>query len=85
MVEILSPSTAHRDRGIKRKLYERQGVAQYWIVDLDTETVEVWTVASRPSEMPALQRFTGSLPVRLGDRLVGEIDLADVFRVDRGD
>ena len=34
VVEILSPSTASRDRGRKRDLYARTGVAHYWYVDL---------------------------------------------------
>ena len=79
VVEILSPTTSGRDRGVKRKLYERQGVGQYWIVDLDAEAVELWTFGARPSEEPALQRFTDRVPVRLGGETVGEVDLAAVF------
>lgn len=33
VVEILSPSTSGRDRGIKRALYERTGIGEYWVVD----------------------------------------------------
>lgn len=33
VVEILSPSTADNDRDLKRRLYERSHVAEYWIVD----------------------------------------------------
>jgi Uma2 family endonuclease len=33
VVEILSPSTRRRDEGIKRQLFERTGVREYWIVD----------------------------------------------------
>jgi len=82
VIEILSPTTAHRDRGVKRKLYERQGVRQYWIVDLDTEVVEVWTFGDRSPEAQVFQRFADSLPVRLGCEEVGEIDLAEVFAAD---
>lgn len=32
VVEILSPSTAARDHVIKRALYERHGVREYWLV-----------------------------------------------------
>ena len=35
IVEVISPSTARNDRGRKRRRYQRSGVAQYWIVDLD--------------------------------------------------
>lgn len=41
VVEVLSPATAQRDQVIKRRLYGRHGVREYWIVDPDTLTVEV--------------------------------------------
>ena len=39
VVEILSPATAERDRGYKRALYAKHGVAEYWLVDPAAETV----------------------------------------------
>lgn len=42
-IEVLSPSTARRDRGMKRELYQRAGVREYWIVDLDARCIERWT------------------------------------------
>jgi Uma2 family endonuclease len=41
-VEVLSPGTAGRDRGIKRRLYQQAEVPEYWIVDLDSRLVERW-------------------------------------------
>jgi Uma2 family endonuclease len=41
IVEILSPSTARHDRMIKYNFYQRAGVREYWIVDPDTNTVQV--------------------------------------------
>jgi Uma2 family endonuclease len=32
VVEILSPSTARKDEGIKRERYQRAGVPEYWLV-----------------------------------------------------
>ena len=40
IVEVLSPSTAERDRGVKYDDYAAHGVWEYWIVDPDAETVE---------------------------------------------
>ena len=40
-VEVLSPSTASRDRSVKRRLYQEHA-DEYWIVDLDARLVERW-------------------------------------------
>jgi Uma2 family endonuclease len=46
VVEVLSPSTARYDRQVKRRWFQRAGIAEYWIVDLDSRLVERW----RPSD-----------------------------------
>ncbi|WP_447859681.1 Uma2 family endonuclease [Nitrospira calida] len=40
IVEILSDATRKKDEVTKRKLYERYGVKEYWIVDPELETVK---------------------------------------------
>ena len=40
--EVLSPSTARYDRIVKRSKFQRVGVAEYWVVDLDARAVERW-------------------------------------------
>ena len=42
IVEVLSPSTEARDRGIKFQDYALHGVSEYWIIDPVAETVELY-------------------------------------------
>ena len=42
VVEVASPSTRSRDETIKRRLYERNGVSEYWVVDPDIDVVRVY-------------------------------------------
>lgn len=42
VVEVLSPGTEKRDRGIKKNLYEKCGVKEYWLVNPETKSVEVY-------------------------------------------
>lgn len=47
VVEILSPSTAERDLVVKKRLYARYAVKEYWIVDPEKKTIEVMTWSER--------------------------------------
>jgi Uma2 family endonuclease len=40
--EIVSPTTARADRTDKRRGYQRAGVPECWVVDLDARLVERW-------------------------------------------
>jgi Uma2 family endonuclease len=42
VVEILSPGTRRKDEQLKRDLFERGGVREYWLVDPDDDTVRVF-------------------------------------------
>jgi Uma2 family endonuclease len=56
-VEVSSPSTRGVDRLKKRALYERFGVPEYWIVDLDADVIEAYVLADgRYGEPP--RRFS---------------------------
>ncbi|MHB8764844.1 MAG: Uma2 family endonuclease [Deferrisomatales bacterium] len=72
--EVTSPSTAFRDRGVKRALYERAGVREYVIVDPDGRYAEAWALDASaaygpsrlvgPRESLALQSLGGlALPI----------------------
>ena len=40
VAEVLSPSTEHRDRGVKKQDYAAHGVGEYWIVDPVEQHIE---------------------------------------------
>jgi Uma2 family endonuclease len=56
-MEIGSPATRKRDETIKRRLYERSGVSEYWVIDPDLDVIRVYRRAadrfSRPVELSA--------------------------------
>ena len=74
-VEILSPSTASRDRREKRRLYQRHA-DEYWIVDLDARLIERW----RPDDLrpEVLDETLTWQPAGAAEPLV--IELPAVFR-----
>jgi Uma2 family endonuclease len=45
VIEVLSPSTASNDRGIKFETYQKYGVREYWLVDPDAQFTEVYRYA----------------------------------------
>ena len=51
VIEALSPSTAHTDRGRKRALYQKHGVREYWIVDAKENRLEIWRPGATAAEV----------------------------------
>lgn len=43
VIEILSPSTARYDLREKFRIYEKYGVKEYWIVDPEITSIEIYT------------------------------------------
>jgi Uma2 family endonuclease len=50
-VEVLSSSTRRADRGDKRRVYQEEGVPEYWIVDLEARCVERWRPGDEHGEV----------------------------------
>ena len=42
VVEILSPGTRRKDEQLKRQLFERGGVREYWLVDPDHDSIRIF-------------------------------------------
>lgn len=51
VVEVISMSTARRDRTIKRAFYARIGAHEYWIVDQAARRVERWRAGATEAEL----------------------------------
>ena len=45
LVEVISEGSWRRDRVDKKALYEQFGVAEYWIIDPDSQLIEVFALA----------------------------------------
>ncbi len=75
VIEIISPSNPRKDRELKRTLYARYGVREYWVVDPDGKSIDLFTrqeadlrlqhtvVADDWLTSPLLEGFRFSLPV----------------------
>jgi len=86
VVEILSPGTRRRDLGLKRAVYDREGVGEYWIVDPAAQTI---TALRRPRPGGGLSDIVVYVPASRdaleSPLLPGlQIRLRDVFRSARG-
>ena len=42
IVEVLSPSTKRRDMTVKKDIYEKYGVKEYWLINPKDESIEVY-------------------------------------------
>lgn len=62
VAEVLSPSTASRDRNVKVAKYMGQGVEEVWLVDPRKETVEVHSKSGARAASGAETIPSGALP-----------------------
>ncbi len=46
VVEVLSPGTQDRDRGVKAHAYAQFGVEEYWIVDPENQTLTIYRLTA---------------------------------------
>ena len=93
IVEVLSHGTEKKDRGYKKDLYEKCGVREYWLVDTENQTVEVYLLKSGKFVLDEVykvfpdyvelsadeqEHYKGEVPVSLYDDFT--IPLEDIFR-----
>jgi Uma2 family endonuclease len=80
VVEILSNSTAERDRGVKFQDYEAHGVEEYWIIDPDLDIVEQYILQKKGKKQAYFLEFKGDSGILKSLVLEGfEIDIETLF------
>ena len=77
IMEVVSPSTSHRDVFDKKRLYEETEVREYWIADPDSETVEVPPLTDEGLSLHERHVDAGTAASALLDGLT--VDLATLF------
>lgn len=78
IIEV-SDTTYAKDSGIKRRLYERRGIASYWVVDLGRRRVEVREMSARGLAVPVFYGEDCEVPVVLDGKEYGRIAVADLL------
>jgi Uma2 family endonuclease len=65
VVEVISRSRVLHDRALKRMIYEQFGIPEYWLVEPNQQTVELFALEGR--EYRSLGVFQGeqTLPSRM--------------------
>ena len=77
IIEILSPSTAGRDRTFKRTLYERHGVKEYWMVDPSARNITILLLGESGYELAGIY---GEGQTLTSTTLSGfSLDMDDIF------
>ena len=78
VVEIRSPSTARQDWTVKRELYARRGVREYWLVDPEAATIAVLLLHDGKLGVAGIYDASDTLTSTVMDGF--EIALVDVFQ-----
>jgi len=61
VVEIISPSSEYRDRVIKRKLYSKYEVKEYWLANLEKKEIEAMSLKESGLEIVGIYKKTDIL------------------------
>lgn len=63
IVEVISPSSASRDQIEKRRIYERHGVLEYWLVHPNDRLVTIYRLQNGEYGKPDIYKLEGETSV----------------------
>ena len=61
IVEIISPGSIRRDRYEKKERYEEAGVCEFWLVDANNRSIEVFNLIENRYELSSLAEQHGAV------------------------
>jgi Uma2 family endonuclease len=74
--EVLSPSTAYKDKTVKKELYEKSDIGEYFLVNVEFKIVEKFKLVDGSYQYIGVYGLEDSLPL---DCLDTELNVAEVF------
>jgi Uma2 family endonuclease len=77
LVEIISPSSIKTDKFDKYKIYEKFGVAEYWLIDPKNQSIEVYSLQNSKYELAAFGVEKGKVQSVVIQGL--EIEVSEIF------
>lgn len=81
LVEVLSKSTRKHDAQTKRRLFERTGVREYWLVDPELDTVQVLRLSDKNRLVRVVELTAEDDEVLTSPLLPGlAVNLRELFR-----
>jgi len=78
IVEILSPSTGYKDETQKLSIYEEYGVKEYWIVNPDRKTVQIFLHKGKDFDKPSYYKGNDIINSSVLEKF--QIALKDIFQ-----
>ena len=78
IVEILSPSTGYKDESQKLTIYEEYGVIEYWIINPDRNTIQIFLHNGREFNKPSYYKDDDVIVSTVLKSF--QIELKDIFR-----
>ncbi|MBF0488334.1 MAG: Uma2 family endonuclease [Nitrospirae bacterium] len=75
--EIISPGTLNRDVYIKKEIYEKYGVPEYWVIFPDFMAIEILTLESGEYVRYSFAEVEGMVTSKVIDGL--QVNVKDIF------
>jgi Uma2 family endonuclease len=76
--EVLSPSTAYRDKTVKKELYEKSGIREYFLINVEYKIVEKFMIIEDRYQYIGTYGMKDKIRI---DCLDDKIEVAEVFDI----